>query len=95
MLLFAAASFQQIGLVRTTAGKAGFITGLYVVIVPLLLALAWGERVGWSGWLGAGLAALGLFLLSVQAASFGWHPETVGCWSARSCGRRTSLPWGE
>lgn len=33
--LFAGASLQQVGLVETTAGKAGFITGLYVVLVPL------------------------------------------------------------
>ena len=66
LLLFAAASLQQIGLIWTTAGKAGFITGLYVIIVPLLLALFWRERVGWLGWIGAGLATAGLFLLSVS-----------------------------
>ena len=67
LLLFGGASSQQIGLVHTDAGRAGFITGLYVVIVPLLLALVWRERVGRSVWLGAGLAVAGLFLLSVQA----------------------------
>jgi drug/metabolite transporter (DMT)-like permease len=67
LLLFAAASLQQFGLVWTTAGKAGFITGLYLVIVPLLLALVWREWAAWTCWLGAGLATLGLFLLSVQA----------------------------
>jgi drug/metabolite transporter (DMT)-like permease len=66
LLLFAAASLQQIGLIWTTAGKAGFITGLYVVIVPILLALIWRERIGWSSWLGAGLATGGLFFLSSQ-----------------------------
>lgn len=66
LLLFAGASFQQIGLIYTTAGKGGFITGLYIVIVPLLLALVWRERVEWSSWLGAGLALVGLFLLSQQ-----------------------------
>ena len=35
LVLFAGATLQQVGLVYTTAGKAGFITGLYVVIVPL------------------------------------------------------------
>ena len=35
-LLFAGSSLQQVGLVFTTAGKAGFITGLYVIIVPFL-----------------------------------------------------------
>ncbi|MBW2573461.1 MAG: EamA family transporter, partial [Deltaproteobacteria bacterium] len=40
--VFTAASLQQVGLVYTTAGKAGFITGLYVVIVPIL-GLFWGQ----------------------------------------------------
>jgi len=66
LLLFGGASSQQIGLVHTDAGRAGFITGLYVVIVPLLLALVWRERVGRSVWLGAGLAVAGLFLLSLN-----------------------------
>jgi drug/metabolite transporter (DMT)-like permease len=67
LLLFAAASLQQFGLVWTTAGQAGFITGLYIVIVPLLLALVWRQWAAWSNWLGAALATTGLFLLSVQA----------------------------
>jgi drug/metabolite transporter (DMT)-like permease len=65
LLLFGGASLQQIGLVTTTAGKGGFITGLYVVIVPLLLALFWRERVRWSNWAGAGLSVVGMFLLSI------------------------------
>jgi drug/metabolite transporter (DMT)-like permease len=65
-LLFGGASLQQIGLVTTTAGKGGFITGLYVVLVPLLLALFWRERVRWNNWAGAGLAVTGLFLLSIS-----------------------------
>ncbi|MBA7671299.1 hypothetical protein ES703_79455 [subsurface metagenome] len=64
LVLFIAATLQQVGLVYTTAGKAGFITGLYVIIVPLL-GLLWGYRPGWGGWLGAGLATVGLYLLSV------------------------------
>jgi drug/metabolite transporter (DMT)-like permease len=67
LLLFGGATLQQVGLGETTAGKAGFITGLYIVIVPLLLALVWRERVRWSNRLGAGMAAAGLFLLSVQS----------------------------
>ncbi|MGC9521212.1 MAG: DMT family transporter [Anaerolineae bacterium] len=64
VVLFAAASAQQIGIVTTTAGKAGFITGLYVVLVPLL-ALVWGERASWATWIGAVLAVVGLYFLSV------------------------------
>jgi drug/metabolite transporter (DMT)-like permease len=67
VILFGGASLQQIGLIHTTAGKGGFITGLYIVLVPLLLALVWREQLGWSDWLGAGVAVVGLFLLSIQA----------------------------
>jgi len=62
--LFLGASFQQVGLIYTTAGKAGFITGLYVIIVPLL-GLFWKQSSNWSIWVGAFLAATGMFLLSV------------------------------
>jgi drug/metabolite transporter (DMT)-like permease len=64
VVLFAGATLQQIGLVYTTAGKAGFITGLYVIFVPIL-GLFWGLRLSIGGWVGAGLAASGLYLLSV------------------------------
>jgi drug/metabolite transporter (DMT)-like permease len=66
LLLFGGASLQQLGLVTTTAGKGGFITGLYVVLVPLLLALFWHYRIKWGNWVGATLAVIGLFLLSIR-----------------------------
>lgn len=78
--LFAGASFQQIGLVYTTAGKAGFITGLYVVIVPVM-GLLWKERTGSGTWIGALLAAIGLYFLSVTEAltiSYGDLLELIG-----------------
>lgn len=65
LMLFGGASLQQVGLVYTTAGKAGFITGLYVVIVPLL-ALFWGQRTTIGTWTGAILAAVGLYFLSMS-----------------------------
>lgn len=64
VVLFLAASLQQVGIVSTTAGKAGFITGLYVVLVPLA-GLLWGQRTGAGRWIGAVLAVAGLYLLSV------------------------------
>jgi drug/metabolite transporter (DMT)-like permease len=67
VVLFVAASLQQVALLYTTAGKAGFITGLYVVIVPVL-GLFWGRRPALGTWAGAALAAAGLFLLSVTEA---------------------------
>lgn len=64
LLLFFGATFQQFGLVYTSAGKAGFITGLYVIIVPIL-GIFWGDKAPISIWVGALLAVIGLFLLSV------------------------------
>jgi drug/metabolite transporter (DMT)-like permease len=66
LFLFAGASLQQVGLVYTTAGNAGFITGLYVVIVPIM-GLALGQRTHAGTWLGAFLAATGLYFLSITA----------------------------
>jgi len=63
LVLFLGSSFQQVGLVYTSAGNAGFITGLYVIIVPFL-GLLWGRRPGSGVWLGALLAAAGLYLLN-------------------------------
>jgi len=87
LLLFAGASLQQVGLVYTTAGKAGFITGLYVVIVPIL-ALCWGQSSNAGNWVGAVLAAAGLYLLSVTEQftfEFGDLLEFIGAffWAAQ------------
>jgi drug/metabolite transporter (DMT)-like permease len=68
LALFGGASMQQMGLVYTTAGKAGFITSLYVVLVPILGRIL-GQRIGLSVWAGAILAVAGLYLLTV-AGSF-------------------------
>lgn len=63
--LFAGTSLQQFGLVYTTAGNAGFITGLYVIMVPML-GLLFGQRTHSGTWLGAVAAAVGLYFLSLQ-----------------------------
>ena len=63
LLIFGGATLQQWGLVWTTAGKAGFITSLYVVFTPLL-GLMFGQRSAGAAWAGAILAAVGLYLLS-------------------------------
>lgn len=78
--LFSGASLQQVGLVYTTAGNAGFITGLYVVIVPIL-GLFWGHQPRFGTWMGAGLAAIGLYFLSINEGftiSFGDFLELLG-----------------
>ena len=85
--LFAAASLQQVGLVYTTAGNAGFITGLYVVIVPIL-GLFWRQRPNAGTWIGALLASIGLYFLSVThefTISYGDLLELLGAfvWAAQ------------
>ncbi|NLH17191.1 MAG: DMT family transporter [Phycisphaerae bacterium] len=64
LALFAGATFQQMGLVTTTAGKGGFITGLYVVLIPII-GLFLGHRISLSIWIGAALAVAGLYFLCI------------------------------
>jgi drug/metabolite transporter (DMT)-like permease len=63
-MLFAASALQQAGLSTTTAGNAGFITGLYVVLVPLVMVVGLGQRVAWTTWMAALVATFGALLLS-------------------------------
>lgn len=62
--LFMGSALQQAGMVYTTAGNAGFITSLYVVLVPVMLFLFWGERFHWLAVVAVILAGVGAFLLS-------------------------------
>jgi drug/metabolite transporter (DMT)-like permease len=68
-------NLQQVGLLFTSVTNAGFITGLYVIVVPLL-GLLLGHKTGMGTWLGCMLAVLGMFLLSVgdnfKVASGDW-----------------------
>lgn len=66
-VLTVGATLQQMGLMYTTAGKAGFITGLYVVLVPVA-AIFFGRRTPVMTWVGAALALSGLYLLSVSGS---------------------------
>jgi drug/metabolite transporter (DMT)-like permease len=66
LLLFAGVSLQQVGLQTTTAGKAGFITGLYVVFVPVV-GIFLRHRTNLFTWLGVLFSATGLYLLSVKS----------------------------
>jgi drug/metabolite transporter (DMT)-like permease len=60
-----ATNLQQKGIETTTAGKAGFITALYIVIVPVL-GLFLNKRVTWTVWLGVAIAVFGLYFLCIQ-----------------------------
>lgn len=96
--LFTGAAFQQVGLQDTSAANAGFITSLYIVLVPLA-GLLMGRRAGWPVYCGAALAFGGLYLLSVSdqftvskgdwrqlAGAFGWtgHVLVIG-WLSKHC----------
>jgi len=66
--LFVAASLQQIGLVYTDAGKAGFITAMYIVLVPIL-GLFLGQKPPRAAIFSVFLAVIGLYLLSCLGAA--------------------------
>ena len=75
--LFGGATLQQVGIQYTTVGKAGFITGLYVVIVPIL-GLFLRQKIGRWTVIGCILAVLGLYFLSIkQDFSMGWGETMV------------------
>ena len=65
VILTLSTSLQQIGIKYTTAGKAGFITALYILIVPLL-GLILGKKVGIKTWIGVALAVAGMYLLCIK-----------------------------
>lgn len=65
VILFAASAFQQFGIKYTSAGKAGFITALYIIIVPIIGAFA-GRKTSPKVWICAAAALAGFYLLSVK-----------------------------
>lgn len=84
-LVFVGINLQQIGLVSSTAGKGGFITGLYVIIVPII-GIFIGQQAGLGVWTGAVLASVGLYLLSVangfsMAPGDGWILACAFVWA--------------
>lgn len=63
-LLAAGYALQTAGLERTSVSSTGFITGMYVVLTPLLALALFRVRIGVAAWTGVGLATIGLALLS-------------------------------
>lgn len=60
-----ASALQQIGIAQTTVGKAGFITTLYIVIIPVL-SIALGKKAGLKVWVSVAIAVAGMYLLSIK-----------------------------
>ncbi|KAA8668126.1 DMT family transporter [Clostridium sp. HV4-5-A1G] len=80
IVLFAGSTLQQIGLSYTTAGKASFITGLYMVFVPII-SIFLKHKIEKSLWIGVVFAVVGLYLLSVNenfSISYGDLFEIIG-----------------
>ena len=65
--LCVASNLQQVGIQFTTVGKAGFITALYIVLVPIL-GLFFHRRVGAKMWIGVVIAVFGLYLLCMSGS---------------------------
>lgn len=63
--LCGASLLQQMGIQHTTVGKAGFITTLYIIIVPLI-ELLFGKKIAKKIWVGAVMAIIGLYLLCIN-----------------------------
>ncbi len=63
--LFIGNNLQQMGLEQTTAGKAGFITALYIVIVPII-GLLMGRKTHYLGWFAVIIAVLGFWIMCVN-----------------------------
>ncbi len=65
VVLFTASSFQQFGIQYTTVGKAGFITAMYILLVPII-GIFLHKRAGIKVWIGVALAVSGLYLLCMK-----------------------------
>ncbi|MCX6599239.1 MAG: DMT family transporter [Acidobacteria bacterium] len=70
---------QTVGLKSTTASKSGFLTGVYIVLVPLLAACVYRVVPGWREWLGIAMAATGMTLMTVD-----W--DTISNWGGGTAG---------
>ena len=86
IVLYIAASLQQVGLIYTTAAKAGFITSLYIVLVPIL-GIFLKQKTRSTTWIGAVTAVVGLYFLSINenlTIEFGDLLQIIGAffWAA-------------
>ena len=79
LFLTGASLFQQYGIVTTTAGKAGFITALYILIVPILNCLLFKKRSGLHVWLAIAIGVFGMYLLCMTEGFHLTRGDTLVC----------------
>lgn len=77
IFLGTASVFQQMGLVYTTAGKAGFITAMYILIVPVLGFVLFRRKNSWLVWLAVAIGVVGMYLLCVTEGFSLTHGDTL------------------
>lgn len=77
--LTAASIFQQMGVVYTTAGKAGFITAMYMLLVPILHFLLFGKKNTWLVWFAVLVGVVGMYLLCVTESLRLTRGDTLVC----------------
>lgn len=77
VFLGTASVFQQMGLVYTTAGKAGFITAMYILIVPIVNFVLFRRRNSWLVWLAVAIGVVGMYLLCVTEGLSLTHGDTL------------------
>ena len=70
VFLVSATLFQQIGIVYTSAGKAGFITAMYMLFVPIVGFVLFKMRHSWTVWLAVALGIVGMYFLCVNEALY-------------------------
>lgn len=77
--LAAASIFQQMGIVYTTAGKAGFITAMYMLLVPVINFLLFKKRNSWIVWLAVLIGVAGMYLLCMDGSFSLTRGDTLVC----------------
>jgi drug/metabolite transporter (DMT)-like permease len=77
--LTAASLFQQMGVVYTTAGKAGFITAMYMLLVPIINFVLFKKKNTWLVWTGVLVGVLGMYLLCITDGFSLTYGDTLVC----------------
>lgn len=77
--LAAASIFQQMGVVYTTAGKAGFITAMYMLLVPVINFVFFRKRNSWIVWLAVLMGVVGMYLLCMTGSFSLGRGDTLVC----------------
>lgn len=77
--LTAASVFQQMGIVYTTAGKAGFITAMYMLLVPIINFVFFKKKNTWLVWAGVLIGVVGMYLLCMTEGFSLTYGDTLVC----------------